>query len=101
MGFGNHREHFETIEKAFATLGIKIDQSGKDISRLRIYSLDPEAHFNFEGVPFVQYASSVPVSKEASFENDINRDRAVVEAHVQIIIQNGWIAYTGSRIDIY
>lgn len=84
-----HKEHFDAVEKAFANLGIRIDPSGKDVSRLRIYSPDPQAYFNFEAIPFTQYKSNAPVPPpQKVYEADANRDRALTEGYIQVIIAN-------------
>lgn len=48
----NHLGHFLALEKAFKQLGLTIDKSCKDVSRLRGYSYDPEAYFNHAGKTF-------------------------------------------------
>ncbi|MDY6915799.1 MAG: BT4734/BF3469 family protein [Candidatus Cloacimonadota bacterium] len=47
-----HAEHFEALSKQLKQYGLIIDQSCKDVSRLRIYSYDDEAYFNHEAEPF-------------------------------------------------
>ena len=41
-----HKEHFEALRQDFARCGITIDKSGKDVTRLRIYSYDNTAYIN-------------------------------------------------------
>lgn len=41
-----HKEHFEALRQDFARCGITIDKSGKDVTRLRIYSYDDTAYIN-------------------------------------------------------
>jgi len=48
-----HKEQFFAISQVFKSLGINIDQSCKDVSRLRGYSYDPEGQFNYNAIPFV------------------------------------------------
>lgn len=43
---GKHKEHFEALRQDFARCGIMIDKSGKDVTRLRIYSYDDTAYIN-------------------------------------------------------
>lgn len=50
-----HKEHFAEIYNAFKRLGIIIDQSCKDVSRLRGYSYDEEAYFNHQAEVFYLY----------------------------------------------
>ena len=47
-----HAEHFEALSNQLKQYGIIIDQSCKDVSRLRIYSCDNEAYFNHEAETF-------------------------------------------------
>lgn len=49
-----HEAHFRAIELAFLAMGITIDPSCKDVSRLRFYSYDTEAYFNHNAVVFDQ-----------------------------------------------
>lgn len=41
-----HREQFEALRRDFASLGLTIDGSCKDVSRMRIISYDPEPYVN-------------------------------------------------------
>ena len=41
-----HLSHFLALERDLAGMNIIIDKSGKDITRLRFYSYDPEAYYN-------------------------------------------------------
>jgi len=41
-----HRYRFTALSKFFKDYGIIMDESGKDICRLRIYSWDPDGYFN-------------------------------------------------------
>ena len=47
-----HAEHFEALSKQLKQYGLIIDQSCKDVSRLRIYSFDNKAYFNHEAEVF-------------------------------------------------
>jgi hypothetical protein len=49
-----HRQHFEALLLKFKSLGIVIDKSCKDVSRLRGYSFDKEAYFNHSASIFTQ-----------------------------------------------
>ncbi|MBW7841020.1 MAG: PriCT-2 domain-containing protein, partial [Chitinophagaceae bacterium] len=53
----HHKKYFEFIQKAFASMGIIIDESCKDVSRLRGYSYDPEAYFNHDAKPLNKFYS--------------------------------------------
>ncbi len=50
-----HKEHFEALKMCFDKLGIVIDKSCADVSRLRGYSHDPNAYFNENPEMFFQY----------------------------------------------
>ena len=50
-----HLEHFNSLHKAFASMGINIDLSCKDVSRLRGYSYDEEGYFNFKADVFCSW----------------------------------------------
>lgn len=41
-----HNEHFRALSQLFANIGIVVDQSGKDITRRRFISYDPDAYIN-------------------------------------------------------
>jgi len=47
-----HSDHFRALQEAFKKMGITIDQSCKDVSRLRGYSFDGNPFFNHSAVPF-------------------------------------------------
>jgi len=49
-----HQQHFEALLLKFRELGIEIDKSCKDVSRLRGYSFDDEAYFNHSAKKFTQ-----------------------------------------------
>lgn len=68
-----HKEHFEAIELCFNKLGVVIDKSCKDVSRLRICSYDPDAYFNENAIvfnQFLEYKTKV-ISKKKSSEYPI------------------------------
>jgi len=47
-----HLHHFFALQKLFASFGINIDNSCKDLSRLRGYSWNESAYFNHNAKPF-------------------------------------------------
>lgn len=49
-----HKEHFEALKIQFSSIGITVDKSCGDVSRLRGYSCDENAYFNEEAVVFEQ-----------------------------------------------
>jgi hypothetical protein len=50
-----HVAHFKALEMCFAKLGITIDKSCKDVSRLRAASYDAEAHININALEFTEF----------------------------------------------
>ncbi|WP_281324371.1 PriCT-2 domain-containing protein [Flavobacterium sp. IMCC34518] len=49
-----HKEHFEALKIIFKTFGITIDKGCGDVTRLRGYSYDSNAHINEDAVVFNQ-----------------------------------------------
>lgn len=47
-----HERHFRALQQDFKQYGINIDEKCKDVCRLRGYSYDDRAYFNFEAVPY-------------------------------------------------
>lgn len=47
-----HREHFRALQDDFMKLGIRIDESCIDVSRLRIYCFDKGAYINPYAIPY-------------------------------------------------
>jgi hypothetical protein len=47
-----HEQHFEALRRLFENMGINIDASGKDVSRLRGYSYDENPYFNHSAKKF-------------------------------------------------
>lgn len=64
-----HKEHFEALKMCFDKLGIIIDKSCADVSRLRGYSYDPNAYFNENPEMFFQY-----FDYRKSIENRLSED---------------------------
>lgn len=58
-----HKEHFEALKLNFKTLGIVIDKSCGDVSRLRGYTYDPDAYYNENAIIYsqvIEYKTNVP-----------------------------------------
>jgi hypothetical protein len=47
-----HLQHFRALQNCFTQLGLTIDPSCSDVSRLRGYSWDDNAYFNHNPLPF-------------------------------------------------
>jgi len=50
-----HKQQFEQLKRDFATMGIKIDTSCGDVSRMRCISYDPQPYMNDEAMPYEKY----------------------------------------------
>lgn len=55
-----HKEHFQAIFEDFQRYGINLDKSGSDVTRLRIYSYDPEAYFNHRAKTYTKLFKPKP-----------------------------------------
>lgn len=49
-----HKEHYQALIQDFRRMGVTLDKSGGDTTRLRIYSYDPEGHFNHNARPYTK-----------------------------------------------
>ena len=85
-----HKEHYLAIEKAFKGIGINIDKKCKDISRLRVYSYDPEAYFNHQAKVLFNYHQST--TKVRKSNNSITCYGSTIEDWINELERN--------RIDI-
>lgn len=59
-----HKLHFNALEVEFKELGLKIDKSCSDVSRLRIYSYDDDAFVNFNACKYNKFLESDPNTNE-------------------------------------
>ena len=69
-----HKDHFRSIEKDFAQMGIKIDTLPKNVASLRYYSYDPTAYFNhhadkYTGLEAEQRAEAPKIERPAPAHN--------------------------------
>jgi len=85
-----HLQHFLFLEEWFASFGIVIDPSGKDIPRLRFFSFDPDAYFNHGAEVLKKYKELKEEPKEQQqakpFPNDPGRDRRLTERLCELIV---------------
>tara|TARA_R110002126_G_scaffold274972_1_gene420265 strand:+ start:4547 stop:5431 length:885 start_codon:yes stop_codon:yes gene_type:complete len=82
-----HKQHFEALLLSFKNLGINIDKSCKDVSRLRGYSFDDNAYFNHSATKFKQIYNT-PIKKYNSknyITNNFASTNNSVEKHLNII----------------
>jgi len=87
-----HEMQFEALRRMYERLGIVIDISCKDVSRLRGYSWDSEAYINHEAKPFDKvYEEPTPVKptyKFSGYKTASGKDtRARVEKYVNAIVK--------------
>jgi hypothetical protein len=55
-----HKSHFRAICEDLLRFGVVVDKSGSDITRLRFYSHDSQAHFNHEARPYTKLYTEPP-----------------------------------------
>jgi hypothetical protein len=68
-----HKLHFKAIQTDMERFGIVVDKSGSDITRLRFYSYDDEAHFNHEAKVYSKiYQEPEPLPKPQQTNNKQN-----------------------------
>jgi hypothetical protein len=91
-----HLYHFKALERVFRNMGIKIDESKKNVNALRYYAFDPNGYFNPDAIVFrltleppdreKRYSSYIPTS-------DINV--------IEILEKHGWrqIGRRGDNLD--
>jgi len=76
-----HKEHFYSLQEDFKTIGIVIDKSCSDVSRLRGYSFDKNPYINYDAeVYYSTLESSLNVSerKPRIHTNHITKSNDVV-----------------------
>lgn len=66
----HHKQYFEFIQKAFLSMGIKVDTSCKDVSRLRGYSYDPHAYFNHSATTLNKSYRQKKITRKSHFKAD-------------------------------
>ena len=85
-----HQQHFEALLLKFKNLGIVIDKSCKDISRLRGYSIDDDAYFNHSATKFNQILKKATKQQQRKTyikTNDSNTIKNNVEKKINEIQQ--------------
>lgn len=83
-----HKQHFEALYLKFKNLGIIIDKSCKDVSRLRGYSFDDNAYFNHSASKFTQIINPINNTKTPFNNYKVNNSISVknsVEKNLNII----------------
>lgn len=82
-----HKEHFLSLEKAFARCGIKVDTSCKDVSRKRFISYDTEPYINFDAVVYDRVYNAISVANNSikTKRNDIQNKDQLTKDVLEII----------------
>ena len=70
--FNEHKLYFEALKREMAALGLTLDKSGSDVTRLRVISYDPEPFFH-EGCEYYHLPEDFDPNEEtrpkAKYEN--------------------------------
>jgi len=72
-----HKEHFEALKICFEKVGIIIDKSCGDVSRLRGYSFDSDAYFNENAVLFERIFEYKNLKKTETKSKSYNKLRVI------------------------
>ena len=83
-----HLEHFLSIENEFKEMGIKIDTTCKDVSRIRFYCYDPNAYFNEKATTYTLLYTPPIEEKTDKQENKIKQNKQNNNANTHINIDN-------------
>ncbi len=78
-----HRYRFAALSKFFKEYGINLDPSGKDVCRLRIYSVDNEAYFNHNATLYTRTLK--PVRRTSNTRPAFSDTREKVEAVISLL----------------
>ena len=100
-----HLEHFFAIEEMFQKIGINIDASCKNVSRLRGASYDPNPVINLNAKPFAKTITRSVKPQKFSFDKKgghifVNGEIHTVPYHMAILIRfidENQIDITGNR----
>jgi hypothetical protein len=81
-----HLKHFRSLQRAFHTIGIKIDPACSDVSRLRIVSYDPDAVYNPDAEVYEKiYIEPIKYHLPQPTRDQLDRMiKKVIDAHVDI-----------------
>lgn len=84
-----HKEHFEALKIQFSNIGITIDKSCGDVSRLRIYSYDENAYFNEEAIVFEQFleykSEIIPKRIKSSIKGNQNNGKTTYSKVMSVV----------------
>jgi hypothetical protein len=79
-------EYFDYFRDSFARIGVNIDESCKDYTRLRIFSYDPEAYFNPKALLY-RLPKKEPEKKPQRKEHISQTDAEKVEKIIAVLEQ--------------
>ncbi len=85
--FQEHENYFESLKKAFEILGITIDKTCKDVSRLRYMSYDNSPYFPKTVIQFNQLLPA-SVSKLEYFQPALPNDLKEYKKLIHVILNN-------------
>lgn len=83
-----HGEHFDTLKYAFTVLGYKVDESCRDITRLRIATFDPTPHIYTDAETYCQVLER-PATRSRTFSPSLDRTEDDVKKLIGKISQQG------------
>jgi hypothetical protein len=89
-----HKLHFEALQNDLRRFGIKIDNSGSDVTRLRFYSYDPEAYFNHQATVYSKLHQEPPPKPQRTQRTQSANNNS--ENHFQTLLNK--ITSTGCDI---
>ena len=78
------KEYFEFFRKSLSRIGVNIDESCKDYTRLRFYSYDPDAYFNPDAL-FYRLPKEKKEIKPKALEHISKSDAEKVEKIIEVL----------------
>lgn len=103
-----HELHFKWLQMYFATKGLTIDPSCKNINRLRYYSFDADAYFNHSAKPLqAYYMPPIAKAKQPYNKTFEGQDKPVWEQYnegldfIEVLTNNGWQIESEAGAKIY
>jgi hypothetical protein len=105
-----HREHFKALEQDFTKLNITLDTNCINVSRLRVYSYDPNPVINFDATLYSRLQSEVkekkcitPVCNNTNVNTPLEMLIAKIEATKIDITEpyNDWFKIGGALANVF
>jgi twinkle protein len=88
-----HREHFASLKKEFA----KIDESGKDVSRVCYESYDPNIYINTKSIPYTKYVEKQIWKQRVEEKKQVTEQDKIYENIKKWLEKDGCYFYEGNR----